>query len=396
MNFRYAVTLLLPLFFLQSCNNKGKESASEENAGNDTLVKMAPYDEDLPALTSTFITNHKYEIGKFAHKLWSKNDNISFIVAKNGQIIYEQYQGFADQKKEREIDRNTPLHIASVSKIMTAAVILKLVDAGKIELDQKVNTILTTFPYPDVTVKTLLNHRSGLRKYEYFTSDKKVWNMRDKLTNEDILRLMGEKEIKLEYKTDTRFTYCNTNYAMLALIIERVTGLKYGEAMRRMVFDPLGMKHTYVFDYDRDRDSTSISFYANGYVVPYDFLDNVYGDKNIYSTPTDLMKFDLATYSGKFLKPSLVKQVYKGYSYEKEGTRNYGLGIRIKEWVTGQKFYFHNGWWHGNTSGYSTLRKEKVTIIALSNKKTFKTFQTRKIAPMFGDYPFEPDDKAEN
>lgn len=395
MNFRSAAILLFAFCsILQSCSNKTKQQIEDEQ-DNDTLVRIMPFDKKLPKLKKQFVTHNKYEIGKFNEKLWSNNDYVSFLVAKDGQIIHEQYQGFSDKKKQTPIDETTPLHVASVTKIMTAAAVLKLVDAGKIDLNQKVNTILTTFPYPDVTVKSLLNHRSGLANYAYFTSDKKIWNMRDMLTNEDILRIMAEKDIKLNYKTDTRFTYCNTNYAMLALIIERVTGLKYGEAMRRMVFKPLGMKHTYVFDYHRDKDSASISFKGNGQVVPYDFLDDVYGDKNIFSTPRDLMKFDLATYSADFLNPKLLKQVYQGYSYEKPGTRNYGLGIRIVEWVSGQKFFFHNGWWHGNTSAFSTLRKEKVSIIALSNKFTYKTYKTRKLAPLFGDYPFE-DDHADN
>jgi hypothetical protein len=76
--------------------------------------------------------------------------------------------------------------------------------------------------------------------------------------------------------------------------------------------------------------------------------------------------------------------------------KNYGLGIRIINWKTGQNFYFHNGWWHGNTSSFITT-KEKVTIIALSNKFTTKTYQVRKLSKLFGDYPFKlgDDDKEE-
>ena len=76
-----------------------------------------------------------------------------------------------------------------------------------------------------------------------------------------------------------------------------------------------------------------------------------------------------------------------------KGTKNYGLGIRMIEWETGQKFYFHNGWWHGNTSSYISLGKEGVTIIALSNKFTKNVYSVRKLAPLFGDYPFEFNDE---
>jgi len=126
-----------------------------------------------------------------------------------------------------------------------------------------------------------------------------------------------------------------------------------------------------------------------------DFLDAVYGDKNIYSTPRDLMKFDMARYSPDYLNPDLIKQVYVGYSYEHKGEKNYGLGIRMIEWVTGQHFYFHNGWWHGNTSSYVNLKNEKVMIVALSNKFSRKPYMVRKLAPLFGDYPFKKDKEDE-
>jgi CubicO group peptidase (beta-lactamase class C family) len=176
---------------------------------------------------------------------------------------------------------------------------------------------------------------------------------------------------------------------MLALIIEKITKLPYKEAMKQIIFEPLGMKNTYVFDYERDKDTAVTSYKGNKVEIGKDYLDAVYGDKNIYSTPRDLLKFDRARNSSTFLTPELQSQVYKGYSNERKGTKNYGLGIRMVNWETGQNFYFHNGWWHGNTSSYITLRKEGVTIIALSNKFTRKTYDVRKLAVLFGDYPFK-------
>jgi CubicO group peptidase (beta-lactamase class C family) len=204
---------------------------------------------------------------------------------------------------------------------------------------------------------------------------------------------MATKDIGLEFKTDTRFSYCNTNYAMLALIIEKTTKLPYKEAMRQIIFEPLGMKNTYVFDYERDKDTAVTSYKGNKVEIGKDYLDAVYGDKNIYSTPRDLLKFDRARNSSSFLTPALQRKVYKGYSNERKGTKNYGLGIRMINWETGQNFYFHNGWWHGNTSAYITLRKENVTIIALSNKFTRKTYDVKKLAVLFGDYPFKLKDE---
>jgi CubicO group peptidase (beta-lactamase class C family) len=204
---------------------------------------------------------------------------------------------------------------------------------------------------------------------------------------------MATKNIGLESKTNTRFAYCNTNYAMLALVIEKVTKLPYQEAMNQIIFKPLGMKNTFVFDYEKDKAKIVPSYKANRVEIGKDYLDAVYGDKNIFSTPRDLLKFDRARYGEEFLEPALLAQVYKGYSNEREGKKNYGLGIRMINWKTGQNFYFHNGWWHGNTSAYITLQKENVTIIALSNKFTKQTYNVRKLSKIFGDYPFETDDE---
>ena len=130
--------------------------------------------------------------------------------------------------------------------------------------------------------------------------------------------------------------------------------------------------------------------YKNNYLrLAFEYLDQVYGDKNIYSTPRDLLQFDLALYSDKFLSVAMKAEMLKGYSYERKGTRNYGLGIRMLEFESGQQYFFHNGWWHGNTSSYVTLVKDSVTIIAISNKFTRKPYQTKRLAPRFGDYPFK-------
>jgi CubicO group peptidase (beta-lactamase class C family) len=402
MNFIKKANILqiLAIFLiLSSCKNTTEpakiKEVSDAQLPKNVLPKMSPLATSLPKLTPEYINAKKGAIESFYNKNWpNKSANGSFLVAKDGQIIYENYEGFANFNKKRPITSTTPLHLASVSKVLTASAILKLVNAKRIDLDQKVNTILKEFPYPEVTVRTLLNHRSGLRNYAYFTDrDKSIWDRHKTLTNQDILTIMATKDIGLEYKTDTRFTYCNTNYAMLALIIEKITNRSYKEAMNEIIFKPLGMTHTFVFDYEKDKDSVVPSYKGNKVEIGKDYLDAIYGDKNIYSTPRDLLKFDNARNAPNFLEPELLIQVYKGYSNEHKGTKNYGLGIRMINWETGQNFYFHNGWWHGNTSSYITLRKEGVTIIALSNKFTRKTYDVRKLASLFGDYPFKIKDE---
>lgn len=377
---------------LSGCNQKNKSDKNPQQAAKDTITEIL---KEGPKLTNEFIAAKKVAIGHFYAKNWPNNTmNGSFLVAKNGQIIYEKYEGLANYKTKQPIDSVTPLHLASVSKVMTATAILKLIDIKKLTLDQKVTTLLKNFPYPDVTVKTLLNHRSGMRNYAYFTEKKGIWDRHKILSNQDILTIMATKSIDLEFKTNTRFSYCNTNYAMLALIIEKVTGLSYGQAMKKIVFDPLNMKNTFVFDYEKDKETATPSYRGNFSKFNLDYLDAIYGDKNIYSTPRDLLKFDQGRNSPLYFNPKLLKEAFVGYSNEHKGKNNYGLGMRMINWPTGQNFYFHNGWWHGNTSAYITLPNESVTIIALSNKFTRTTYKVRNLSVLFGDYPFKIDDEG--
>lgn len=380
---------ILFLFLLSSCDQNGKIKNPFRKKKSALSYAMVPLEDSLPRLTNAYKTTKKREIENFfANNFANDFENMSFLVAKNGQIIFEKYDGYADKENNVLNSPETPLHIASVTKVLTASAILKLIDAKKISLDQKVVTLFKGFPYPDVTIRTLLNHRSGLKKYNYFCDDKAIWGRDKTLTNADILNILITKNIPLDYKTDTHFSYNNTNYVLLALIIEKVTGKKYGKAMKQIIFDPLGMKNTFVFDEKSPKSKATPSYKWNYQKYPFDFLDAVYGDKNIYSTPRDLLKFDLARNAPNFLSKELIKEVYKGYSYESRGIKNYGLGIRMREWETGQTLYYHNGWWHGNTASFINLKKENAVIIALSNKFTRKTFQMKRLSVLFGDYPF--------
>ncbi len=391
--------IFILLSIVISCKNTPPLEFPEDSVAeiNDTLARIQQSITKFEDLSPAYLASKKPYVEHFANKSWPTTaSNISFLVAKDGHIIYERYQGYANKNQGSVIVAETPLHIASVSKVLTATAILELIDKGKFNLNTKVVSILKSFPYPEITVQSLLNHRSGLRNYAYFTEEKGVWDRKTPLTNADLLRILGEKKIETEYPNDSRFMYCNTNYAILALIIEKVTGLKYPVAMNEMIFKPLGMKNTFVFDYFKDRATIVPSYKGNNVEIGIDYLDCVYGDKNIYSTPRDLLKFDLARNSPRFLNPDLLAKVYKGYSNERKGTKNYGLGIRMINWETGQNFYFHNGWWHGNTSSYISLKKENVVIIALSNKFNRMTYKVRDLSPLFGNYPFKVKDELED
>lgn len=383
------------LTFLIGCKKDVQVAELQYPIYNDTIPHIKPFLSEIEPIDDIEFANSKNHLINFASKNWSEKNNVSFLVAKNGQIIYENYQGFSNYENKSQITAETPIHIASVSKVITATAIMILVDAGRILLDQKVNSILQSFPYADVSVRDLLSHRSGIRNYAYFTEEKGVWNRKKILKNIDILNLLGSKKIRQDCPANRRFTYCNTNYAILALIVEKKVGTDFKTAIQKMIFEPLGMKNSFVFDEANDKKNVSRSYKATNVEVGFDYLDAVYGDKNIYSTPRDLLRFDLARNSSGFLAPELRKQIYQAYSNEKKGTKNYGLGIRMINFENGQNFYFHNGWWHGNTSSYISLQKEKVTIIALSNKYTTLNYRAKNLAKYFGNYPFVVKDSVE-
>lgn len=379
-----------------SCTERKKAVKSKEENKVGSVYRMQPLEKELPDMSAAKKQQLQQTILAFYNKTYVPNDfSGSLLVAKNGHIIFEKYRGMADFEKKESITQNTPLHIASLSKVLTATAVLLLIDSKKITLDQKVNTILPDFPYDNITVRTLLNHRTGIRNYSYFTDKKEVWNKRDTLHNSDLIPIIKKFNVELEFKPDSRFSYCNTNYAFLALIIEKVTQMDYRTAMKKLIFEPLDMKDTFVFDLKKDGKKVSQSYKGNKIKYPYNHLDDIYGDKNIYSTPRDLLKFDMATYSPAFLNKNLLKEVFKGYSYESRGTRNYGLGIRMLEWEDGKKMFYHNGWWHGSTSAYIKLKDEKVTLICISNKYTRSTYRLKVLSSLFGDYPFKLNNKEE-
>ena len=366
---RIRLSLLCLTLFILSCNNKSSEFSKNNGTQDDKSDFFVAFNELDPA----YCEKQKNEISYQYNKLINKGDFYGqFLIAKNG--------------------KNKPLHIASVSKVLTAAVILRMVDQEKIGLDDKVTKYLDGFYHKDITVRMLLNHRSGLRHYGYFIERDVKWDRSKRITNQDILKLINSGKIHLESKPGTRFAYCNTNYSLLALIIEKVSGMRYHEAMNELLFKPLGMKNTFVFDYEKHHDTVSQTYKSNRLRLAFDHLDLVYGDKNIYSTARDLLKFDLATYSDNFFSEKLKKEIFKGYSYESKGEKNYGLGIRLREWKEAPTLTYHNGWWHGNTSSYITQKTDTVTIIALSNKMTYNTYKTKKFIALFNPkYPIKLD-----
>lgn len=354
------------------------------------LLNTKPFEVPCKTLTPEYLIEKKAVIDAYFHSYINKgNFSGGFVVAKNGQIIYEEYQGYSNYEEKKEIDKGTPMHVASVGKTLTAASALRLVHLGKLDLDQTVKSILPTFPYAKTTVRMLLNHRSGIPYYGYFTEKKEVWDKNKTIYNEDVLNLLGSKNIKLEFTPDTRFQYSNTNYVLLAMIVEKITDKSFQMALRELILNPLEMQHTFVMDDLSKKDKVTQSYYANNKRMHWNYLDGTYGDKNIYTSPRDMVKFDLALYSDDFLSKELKEEIFKGYSYERPGQNNYGLGFRLIEPKDeGDLYTFHNGWWRGNRTSYITIRQDTVAIICFANNNSKDAYKTKGLAKEFGNFPF--------
>lgn len=388
----YILSTLFILLILNSCNKHNNKPYVQKNI-NRSLPGY--YDIDFKKIFSKQdnVLENDSKINNFLNAYYKKyweDGKLSggILIAKGKNIIFEKYRGYANISKDEEIGKNTSLHIASVSKVMTSLAVLKLIEAGKLQLNQKVSSVLPSFPYPEMTVKNLLSQRSGLKNYGYLADDKAIWNKGIQMTNQDVLDIYAKYKPDLIFPSGTAFNYCNSNFALLALIIEKITKNPYPEAMKKMIFDPLGMKHTFVFQ-KKDIGKVALSYFANLKIYPVDHLDLVYGDKNIYSTPRDLFRLSQAMFAKNFLKKELLDQMYTPYSNEKSGIRNYGLGMRMLNFVNGKKIYYHNGWWHGSNAVFVHLVDEKVTIVAIGNKYSKNIYTAFRLAAQFGDYPLK-------
>ncbi|WP_315054523.1 serine hydrolase domain-containing protein [Chryseobacterium indoltheticum] len=395
LNLVFITTLFLFLFSCKNKSEKNSEAAESTtnlpNYGNVDLTKVFA-SGDFSLVDKDYAVNY---IDQYYKKVWERgNLSGSFLVAQGDQILYENYRGFAREGNHNPINKNTPLHVASVSKTMTAMAMMKLIEAGKIKLSDHLTQFFPGFPYPNVTVQTLLDQRSGLPKYEYFITKIQpapAELSKTYITNQDVLNMIIKYKPELARDTDTGFMYCNTNFALLALLIEKVTKTPFPQAMKEMVFTPLKMNNTYIFQ-EKDIPTASQSFYYGGNkLYPLDRLDLIYGDKNVYTTPRDLYNFSKAMFSKDFLKPELMQMIFAPYSNEKAGQNNYGLGFRMKIFDNGEKLTYHNGWWHGTNSVFAHLLKSKVTIIAIGNKYSGKVYSALALSGLFEDFPPQKD-----
>ena len=385
--------LIIAILLISSCKNaeqKAKDKARKDSTAAFTLLPV-------PVALSKTETERLHNACEkwYDSVLLLRGFNGGMLVAKNGNIVFEKYTGTAHLPGNDLITATTPLHIASVSKTFTAMAILKLWQEGKLNIDDTLSKYLPRFNYPGVTIRSLLNHRSGLPNYLYFM-ESLGWDKKIPIRNEDVLNNLIDKKMLIPNisSPNTHFTYCNTNYALLALLIEQVTGKKYATYLQEAIFTPLGMKNTFVFDSSKIT-SAAPSYDWRGGLIPLAYLDMVYGDKNIYTTPRDLLIWDRALKANVILSPQTLEQAYAPYSNERSGTRNYGLGWRMNIYPDGKKMIYHNGWWHGSNASFIRLLQEDATIIVIGNKYNRNIYHAKTLCDIFGNY-FSGEEDEEN
>lgn len=366
------------LGLLYSCNNA---TPSTEKIADSTYHAPAP-----TPLPEKELKHYKALLSSFFDSmLLQRGFSGGILVAKNGTIVYENYAGFADVGRKQPLTDTSAIHIASTSKTFMGVAILGLVQENLLSLEDSVQKFFPNLPYPGVTVKMLLSHRSGLPNYLYFMSEGN-WDKKKQVTNADVLQTLYTEKPNRSFSPGKRFSYSNTNFVLLAMIVEKITGISYPAYMKLKYFSPLKMDHTFVFTL-ADTGKVIPSFNYNGTIWDNDFLEGTYGDKNIYSTPEDLLKWDQALYTEQLLKKNMLDSAFMPYSLERPSIHNYGLGFRMLNMPNGKKVIYHFGRWHGYNAAFARLMDEKATIIILGNKFNRNIYTTaHKCYDLFGNY----------
>ena len=364
-NFRSILILLILPILIFACNQKPSETRKRERTVSDEELDSISLIYDAKKADPRF-----EDFAMRLHKRSSFNGNI--LVAKKGKIIYERAIGWADYLHRDSLKINSVFELASVSKPFTSAAIMMLVEDGKLRLNQNVKEFYPDFPYDGITLKLLMSHRSGMMNYVYFVDD--LWksqkkNERQGITNQDVMKLIAEHKPAPYFKPNQKFHYNNSNFMVLAAIIEKVTGKKYSEFMMENIFKPAGMKNTAVYS-KAEYEKIPVDVVGHDRIwrrsVAQNFLDGPVGDKGIYSTIHDLFLFDRAMRNGKLLKKSSLDSLYTNHSDMQKGHFNYGYGWRTFQ-DSKNKVVYHTGWWHGFRHIYLRQLDNDVTLILLSN-----------------------------
>jgi len=301
----------------------------------------------------------------------------SFIVIKDGEIKDCQSFGYADLENKVLANCDTNYRLGSVTKQFTAMGILVLINQGKLDYNTKLIEVIPEFPNygKEITVKNLMSHRSGLQSYsKLYPKDAEK-----QLLDKDVLNLLIAQD-SLLFPANSKYKYSNSGYAVLALIIERVSGKTFKDFMDKEVFEKTEMTNSTVYLKD-----LQIKNRAQGYKFNDSVFENkdqntwsaIQGDGGIYSSVNDYQKWDKSLYNNTLVNTELKNDAFTSWNENgKTEEKGYGFGWHI-DMKNGKKHLYHGGATTGFRNFVLRIPSEKITIAIYSNT-SHMNFSERK------------------
>lgn len=349
-------------------------------------------------LSSLFLTNDimgqnvRMHLDSFFNTLSKYNEiNGNALITDKGIILYQKSFGFADFKRKIKNSDSTEFSLASISKVFTSTAILQLRDRGKFKLDDPFVKFFPDFPYQGITIRNLLSHTSGLPDYQIY--EEQINKNPDKVfTNNDVIPSLKKWNKPLEFNPGQKWGYSNTNFCLLALLVEKSSGLAFQQYVKRYIFEKAKMNSTYfITELKRSQESKQ----AVNYEYPFLFSDKLQnvdslkkykwrtynasgfvGQGNIITTTIDMLKFDNALYGEKLLKQSTLNEAFIPAKLNNGkinnasigiGEASYGLGWFILSDTSAGKIVWHTGGQPGALSIFIRNISKKQTVIMFDN-----------------------------
>lgn len=371
------LALFIYLILLLACSTNSEIESPNEFEFNECIEEIN--NSNNPLQTQKL----QYQIDSLVKdKKKYQRINGCILIHSQGKIIYQQCNGLTNlsTKKKDSIDENTIFQLASLSKTFTAIAVLQLAENNYLQLEDTLQKYFPEFPYPSIRIIDLLSHRSGVPNYIYAFEDS---IRKGTVPDNQLLVEWFIKSKPTRYAMPNRtFSYNNSNYAILAAIIEKVSGKSYADYIRNHIALPIGMSNTYAGD--TWKTDTTLKFtegHEGKSKMKKDFWDDVLGDKGVYSSIHDLFLWYKALNSECLLKKETIQLAFAPQSFEKKGYRNYGLGFRmwLKDDQATPRYIYHNGWWKGYTTLFWMNPEDDCGVIILSNVKNKSIYDIKDI-----------------
>ena len=312
---------------------------------------------------------------------------IATAIIKKGNLIFEKYVGIADFKDSLKIDKNTRFNIASNGKQFTALAILTLEDENKIKLSDDIRQYLPEL-YPKIkakiTIGNLLNHTSGIRDVYDLWSLKGITWWEQSFDNNDVLELV-KKQAELNFEPSTKYLYSNTNYILLATIVEKISGKPFKEYTDG-IFQKLNMTNTsFEADYSQIDGKIARAYFNFDTWTTYDWIWNVVGDGNIFSTLNDQIQWEktIQGYGNSEINHNIIQKSQE--LVNQDINDNYGFGLEFGDYKN-LSYKFHEGATGAWKATVIRFPKDSISMLTLTNTgKSIPSMQTRQMADVVFD-----------